>query len=119
METRVFAASITMATGWFSPSYKKAPMSQKRPKLKETNHVDPSKLEWERQIRHEGGNCGTCELQNLVPIRKVSTRMLVPVSSHDVATIAKSTEAQVFKVAMAAKENASTKASATMKVTMK
>jgi hypothetical protein len=44
--------------------------------------------------------------------------MLVLVSSRDVATITKSTEAQAFKVAMAVKENASTKASATMKVTI-
>jgi hypothetical protein len=61
------------------------------------------------------GACCTCELQNLVLVRKISKGMLVLVSSHDAATIAKSTEAQAFKVV--AKENTSTKASATMKAT--
>ncbi len=61
------------------------------------------------------GACCTCELQNLVLVRKISKGMLVLMSSHDATTIAKSTEAQAFKVV--AKENTSTKASATVKVT--
>jgi hypothetical protein len=43
--------------------------------------------------------------------------MLVPVSSHDATTIAKSAAAQAFKVAMAAKENAVAKPSAAVKAT--
>jgi hypothetical protein len=115
METGVSAAPATVAAGWSSPSYKKARMSWEQSKLGETDHADPSKLEWERQICHGEGAGGTCELQNLVPVRKVSQGMLVPVSSHDAATAAKSAAAQAFKVAMAAKENASAKASAAVK----
>jgi hypothetical protein len=91
-------------------------MSWERPKLGETDHADLFKLEWERQIHHGGGAGGTCKLQNLVPVRKVSQGMLVPVSSHDAATAAKSAAAQAFKVAMASRENASAKASAAVKV---
>jgi len=54
MEIRVFAASTTMATGWSSPSYEKARMSQKRPKCREIDHADPSKLKRERQICRVG-----------------------------------------------------------------
>ncbi len=54
METRVFAASTTMATGWSSPSYEKARMSQKWLKRREIDHADPSKLKRENKYAMEG-----------------------------------------------------------------
>ncbi|CAK9206180.1 unnamed protein product [Sphagnum troendelagicum] len=98
-----------------SPSFKKPRISRERPKLEDTDHADPSKLERERMVQDGGGVAGKPKSKNLIPVRKISPGMTVPLSPHDTAVAAKSAAAQAVKVAMAAKENAAAKASAAVK----